>query len=91
MSAAPGRPPAGRPPALNAASPQTDCWPSSHHLLQHQDPRRRSHAQTILGDAGSHDGLALRRRGAAEMRTGRWERPAETLVDEVEGVVCDSR
>lgn len=25
------------------------------------------------------------------MRTGRWERPAETLVYEVERVVCDSR
>lgn len=70
MSAAPRWLPAGRTPPFNAASPPTDCWPCSYHLLQHQDPRWCSHAQTIPGDAGSHDGLSVEQR-AAENRMQR--------------------
>lgn len=59
MSAAPRRPPAGRTSPFNIASPPTDCWSGFNHFLQHQDPWWCSHAQTIPGDAGSHDGLSL--------------------------------
>lgn len=65
MSAAPRRPPAGRTSSFNVASPPTDCWPCSDHFLQHQDPGWGAHAQTIPGDAGSHDGLPLERNAGA--------------------------
>lgn len=55
-------PPAGGAPPPHPPPPPPDSWPRPHHLLQHQDPRRRAHAQTLPRDAGSHDGLALERR-----------------------------
>lgn len=74
VSAAPGRPPAGGTPPFNIAAPPTDCRPRADHFLQHQDPWRCSHAQTISGDAGSHDGLSLecgaRKRKTTNNRAG---------------------
>lgn len=80
MSAAPRRPPAGRTSSFNVASPPTDCWPCSDHFLQHQDPGWGAHAQTIPGDAGSHDGLPLERNaGAGVERIQRKPRDRELL------------
>lgn len=84
MSAAPGRAPAGGTPPFNVASPPTDCGPRSDHLLQHQDPRGGSHAQTVPRDAGSHDGLAVEprnRKGHSENKTDPVFREDERFIE----------
>lgn len=59
VSAAARRPSASGTSPFNTAPPPTNCWPRSYHVLQHQDPWRSTHAQTISGDARSHDGFTL--------------------------------